>query len=399
MGIIVEMFPANNGDCFLIRCWDNKMTNILVDLGYPSTYRNNFKKRLLDLKSENEDLNLVVFTHVDQDHIYGGITFFEENKESINPNIIRVEEVWHNSYKHLQIAESEELLTSQQKNKAKSLIKAIPSLEEKTSKIGARQGTHLAATLHKYEYPWNNTFGGNAVVFDKEVKIINDNVKLTIVSPTLNELEKLRKVWYRDLKRFLPKIPLTKDVYFDDAVEYLSFIRETEGFSECTTKTSNSLNLKKLASVDSSEDKDVINASSITFILECLNKKMLFLGDAPSSLIENQLNILFPNVTEPIYFDCIKIAHHGSANNTSESLMNLIDSNKYLISTNGMTHGHPDIETVARIVSRDTSVVRNIYFSHRTETSEFFDREELQEKYCYNVHYIEDNKLSLVINI
>ena len=50
--MIIEMFPAKNGDAFLIRL-DNKK-NILIDMGYMDTYKTHIKDRLKKIKSENK---------------------------------------------------------------------------------------------------------------------------------------------------------------------------------------------------------------------------------------------------------------------------------------------------------------------------------------------------------
>ena len=94
--MIIDMFPAENGDAFLIR-FDNKK-NILIDMGYADTYKNHIKDSLLKIKNENQCIDLLIITHIDEDHIEGAIEFFKENGSANNPNIIEVKEVWHNSY-------------------------------------------------------------------------------------------------------------------------------------------------------------------------------------------------------------------------------------------------------------------------------------------------------------
>ncbi|MFS0906667.1 hypothetical protein AB3N02_26965 [Priestia aryabhattai] len=113
------MFPAKNGDTFLINCLGKNNTNILLDLAYPDTYRNYVRPRLCELNKQAETLDLVIFTHVDQDHIQGGITFFEENSGSNSQSIITVKEVWHNSYRHLNIGEKSYTLNKKQHDRIK----------------------------------------------------------------------------------------------------------------------------------------------------------------------------------------------------------------------------------------------------------------------------------------
>lgn len=396
--IRVEMFPAKNGDCFLISCLSAINKNILVDLAYPHTYRNHLKPKFLDLNGKGESLDLVVFTHVDQDHIYGGITFFKENGDSNSPNVINVKEVWHNSYRHLNIGKENETLDQTQFEKIREQSAYVePEEGNGSNKVSGQQGTRLAALLYKNKYNWNTLFGGKAVSFSPITKIVGDKIKITVLSPTSEELDALKRKWFKELKRMFPTIPLTNDTIFDDAIEYLAEYMEPKGIANKSEKTSNSTNLVKLAQSLFEEDPDEINASSITFILEYDSKKLLFLGDAPPTLIEKQLKQIYREEQFPLYFDLIKISHHGSENNTNESLLNIIDSPKYLISTNGSGHGHPDEATIARIVVRESGQFkRELFMSHATNTSDFFNRAQWKEQYNFEMHVPEKNQSTLI---
>ena len=46
----------------------------------------------------------------------------------------------------------------------------------------------------------------------------------------------------------------------------------------------------------------------------------------------------------------MKISHHGSKYNTNSRLLKLIDTNLYVISTNGENEVHPNKRTLARII-------------------------------------------------
>lgn len=55
-----------------------------------------------------------------------------------------------------------------------------------------------------------------------------------------------------------------------------------------------------------------------------MGKKILFLGDSHPCIIEQELRSLYGE--GPIWFDAVKVSHHGSSGNTSPSLLKLIDS-------------------------------------------------------------------------
>src|SRR4051794_37805507 len=99
------MFPASYGDSFLVTCHGGEIsqnTNILIDMWFMSTYNNSIKKELIKIDALGESISLLVFTHIDDDHILGGVKLLEENGMADSPKIIKIQEVWHNSYRHLQ---------------------------------------------------------------------------------------------------------------------------------------------------------------------------------------------------------------------------------------------------------------------------------------------------------
>ena len=81
--IQIDMFEAGNGDSFLVKCIGNIHTNMLFDFGYSSTYKKHIEKHLKNMSDRKEKLDLVVVTHIDQDHISGGVRFFEDNGPAV----------------------------------------------------------------------------------------------------------------------------------------------------------------------------------------------------------------------------------------------------------------------------------------------------------------------------
>ena len=96
-GNILRVYPANDGDSFLLNFNE---VNFLIDGGYVNTYKNFIKKDLFKLDRKNDKLDYLIITHIDQDHISGINKFLEENNQY---SLIKVNNVWHNSLKHLSI--------------------------------------------------------------------------------------------------------------------------------------------------------------------------------------------------------------------------------------------------------------------------------------------------------
>ena len=151
--MIIEMFPAENGDAFLIRLDNDK--NIVIDMGYATTYTNFIKDRFIDLNNKNQCIDLLIITHIDEDHIDGAIEFFKENGYSNKPNIIEVKEIWYNSYRHLQFEKGKiDAIERFERRQLRDII--LSNLGENRegnnefSNISARQGSTLAGYLYEF---------------------------------------------------------------------------------------------------------------------------------------------------------------------------------------------------------------------------------------------------------
>lgn len=101
ISVKLKMYPASNGDAFLISANVPEPVNILIDGGYGGTYNNYISPDLKALSLKGLSLNLVVATHIDEDHILGLIEFFKCNGCSNDPKVIPVDNVIHNSVRSL----------------------------------------------------------------------------------------------------------------------------------------------------------------------------------------------------------------------------------------------------------------------------------------------------------
>ena len=122
---------------------------------------------------------------------------------------------------------------------------------------------------------------------------------------------------------------------------------------------------------------------------------MLFLGDAHEDIIYNNLKKLNDNGYE-LNFELVKVSHHGGLKNSSNRLFSMIDSKRFLISTNGNSHGHPDIKTLAKIITKKTDYIKEIIFNH--DDIEILkelkkDSKNLKDKYNVKVKFLEEIKL------
>ncbi|OMP68728.1 MBL fold metallo-hydrolase [Domibacillus epiphyticus] len=379
--IRLEVFKANRGDCILVSCEGETTTNILIDLGVKDTYVDCVQKRLEEIQSRGEHLDLLVLTHVDDDHIGGALPFLKDNGSHALSNKISVRDIWLNSYRHLSHKRTAEDINERVRNSMARQIVISDTNEE--TKISATDGTTVAGMLYKHHYPWNCAFDGQAVIERKKPIIINQEVKITVLTPTVEQIAALQRVWLEELKRKFPEIIFNDDEILDDAIFYASHYLEDEYvFDDVESISRGSLDINEGRF---SEDPSVINASSITFILEFLNKRILFLADSPPSVLLHQLQALYPEMSpeHPLYFDAVKVSHHGSKRNTCSELVKQISSERFIFSASGK-YGHPHMETVSRILLHSPyETIRKLYFNYETHTSKSLLRDDWMDKYKY----------------
>jgi len=350
----IEMLKAYEGDSLWIEFGSPGDTHhIIIDAGRKGTYRDLLKK----IESAGQPIDLFVMTHVDDDHIFGAIPLLGDNR--INKDTFK--DIWYNCYSHLD----------------KSVARRPP-----LDRLGPKNGEVFAALLLKKQYRWNEHFsGGDSVVIPGTAELPAVDVagmKLTILSPTWTELEKMKTFWEDELVGLEPNSP-------EEALEIFSDRRDLQPDV-----------LGDLVDVDDlleneyrSDDKEP-NGSSIAFLAEYDGRAVLFTGDAHPPVIENSIKQLLRERSVPrLKLDAFKISHHGSKNNTSQALLELLDCRRFLISTNGTRHKHPDKEAIARIVHRNHAEAEptELYFNYRSDWNAVWDDDGLKSDWNYKTFY------------
>jgi beta-lactamase superfamily II metal-dependent hydrolase len=317
---IFSVLKAFHGDAIIIKTFNNKNKEcvILIDGGTAQTFRYSLKNELTSISK----IDIIILTHIDSDHIGGLINFF---KSSIAGKI-QVGEIWMN-YPELAEVESGSLISTSQADNLRNL------LTEKYPEVIVR-GISCETGVIDY-----------------------CGVSFTILSPDRAILNELYRQWKDE--RPLPGVK-AKQISKESAITNESFI-------ELASKP---FRPKKTI------DNDIYNASSISFILQCPDISVLFLADSRPEIITEKLAGKGYSTKNQLHVDFVKIAHHGSLNNTSIELLQMVKSKNFIISTNGgsATHCHPSRETLARIVHnphRSDEEVR-IFFNYPLE--EIFKR-------------------------
>jgi len=389
--VTVTAFPAENGDCLLVSCGE---CHILIDTGYNDTFENYLTPKFDELKRAGQKLSRLIITHIDQDHIHGAIPMIKANGGSLQNHIIEIDQVWHNSYRHFHKNQDQTAISAE----GKQIISRLKTSGNSVGQtVSAREGSTLAAELLGGKYNWNTDFDEGPVMVPAAPVAVSEGVTITLLSPTVQKLEKLEKFWKRELAKIGFKDRFGKNDLFDDAYEFL-LLKEKDSNPTLveTPASSSAVSFDTLYSSKVSEDNRASNGSSIAFVLEIGGKKLLFLADSHPSVILSSLKSIYGE--EPLHFDFIKISHHGSYYNSSLELLNFIDAPKYCISTDGLGH-HPNLETLCWIVGRPNTYTRTICFNYKHSGAMFLENQAWKDKYNYKLDYPEQEDSPLNISL
>lgn len=338
--------PALNGDCILVEFQTSHY--ILIDGGYVDTYENYLLPTLKEIESRGGKLDVVVVTHIDGDHISGIIRLLEDMP-------IGIGEIWYNGYRHIQSV----AVTTEDKETFVHRSICKESQSEECKPISAKQGCTLSALIARNGIPWNIPWKGNTIMAPMSFTL--GDAIIHVLSPNNEDIGALESFW----KKRLIKDGLLKkahsEEFWDDAYEF-SLSKDMPGFHLHEKKVSKSYDLLKLCKEAYEPDGSASNGSSISFVLETKGKRLLFLGDSHSETVVVSLRALYGEEKVPYIFDAVKLSHHGSYNNNSPELIKLIVSDKWLVSTNGDKYNHPDMPTLAHIITKGKGM--KIYFNY-----------------------------------
>lgn len=364
----IEMGKALHGDCLLAE-WSGQDGNhrMLIDGGPIGSY-DALAARIAALPAQDRLFELIVLSHVDTDHIEGVVRLFAEPPAQWP---FQVNDVWFNGWRHM---ESEDTL-------------------------GGRQGEFFSALLQRRLPPgsWNRAFKGAGVVVPPQgplpVVKLPGEMTLTLLSPSPSKLDKMREAWRKDLKASGIK-PGDVDAAWQELSTQKKYLPDEGLLSSSDSSIATILKRQFKA------DQAAANGASIAFLAEHPAGSCLFLADAhPDAVVSSLKRLLAERGLDRLKVGAVKVAHHGSKNNTDVELVSLIDSPRFLFSTSGAQFKHPDEEAIARILDAAGGRDVTLYFNYLSAFNEKWKERSLQEKHHYTAVYNENADGPLVIGL
>ncbi|MFM2599554.1 ComEC/Rec2 family competence protein [Vibrio fortis] len=345
-----QFLQAKNGDAILLTFFDEQdiERHVLIDGGTATTYKQKSKKEnindgpLKKVVDEIPQVDLLILTHIDDDHIAGLLNWFECDDDALT----KVKKVWFNSGCLLS-----EYFKKPQTNQEDPLIKKI--LDNNTS---VRQGLKFVDMIKE------------AGIWDRTVIKSTDRYQIfglefLILSPNDHKLELLLGKWEKDKKSLNTR-----------------------------SRNDYSLTIKQHISNDSfKEDKSIPNGSSISFVIKDNEKNYVFLSDSHPSVIIESLTNLGITPDNPLPAEFVKVSHHGSKHNTNNELLELIDTNRYVFSSNGDVHNLPHKRCVSRILNRTPDA--ELIFNYRNIPKYMFGQQDYIDYPNLNISVFENEDI------
>ncbi len=338
----IAFLPARFGDSIVIDYQDdNQARRVLIDGGTSGT-RHDIRKILEDGLTE---LELVVVSHIDRDHIEGILKMLEETEPGFSTG-----DFWFNAWNHLPKGDTET--------------------------FSAEQGERLSRQLRIRDVPWNKAFGGNAVVIpdsgDLPVVELAGGLTLTLLGPTHQKLADLASKWEDEVLA----ANLNPGFGLDENDEEIDL--DVESFDAVDIP-----DVAALAATPFEDDDSPANCSSIAFIMEHAGKRVLMPGDADVETLLHGLERFSPGTQVAV--DLVKLPHHGSSHNVSRELLEKIDCRRYMFSSNGSIFHHPKPEAVARVIQFVDQP--ELIFNYRSEENAIWEEGFLQRQHGYTTLY------------
>lgn len=146
----------------------------------------------------NQKINLLVCTHMDNDHIGGLISVLKEADSNL------IENIWYNGFIQMvdsKFSSQKENKFTDRDNKILDVIISQGQISDEEQEIGINEGMSFGVLVEEKRIPLNVITGGKAICTGqiKNKYEIAKNVFITILGPSKNDIVELEKYWKNDM--------------------------------------------------------------------------------------------------------------------------------------------------------------------------------------------------------
>ena len=301
-------------------------------------------KRSQDRKLDRLTINLVMVSHVDNDHIVGIKKFFRGLKSEIDNNTpedkrpFKVERLWHNTFNDI-LGDG---VDGYYKSFTASFTASVggepnPAVVDKLEQAFKGKGEHTEEARDKA----NDI--GLILAGHGEARELRDNHNFLYKK---NEIAALNYPFKRDGKATLitaEKTPTPAKVAGLQFSVAGPLEAQITALQEAFDKYVKDNGFTADAVLAAYADKSIPNLSSIVCLVEMEGKTILLTGDARGDYILDGLKKAKLLKKETMEVDVLKVPHHGSERNLEPGFFQTIIADNYVFSADGK-YGNPDRE-------------------------------------------------------
>lgn len=305
--ISFHFFDIGGGDAIYIRFFgdDSQWHNILIDGGYGYAYKEAFGPLINEIISMGEKIDLWIISHIDLDHIGAVLGFFNARKIIDKPSVVN-NFLFNHSPRPIHIP---------------------------TGKAGVNQGIALREFLQK------NNYNMTLPITNSTEPLEIAGLKITFLSPTPEKEALATSLWEAE--------------------------ERTKKIGRNAEQSDHMKSVEELKDNSFASDTDATNGSSIAVFVEFQDKKAVLLADShPKDIVDSIAN-LEPDKSGPLEVSFLQLSHHGSKANNSPELFEVIKTENYVVTGNGIHNQHPDKEALVRVLNQENRAaeVLQIHFA------------------------------------
>lgn len=351
MILTLEPLQAQEGDCLLLHWGTNAAPKLAVIDGGPGrVYEHFLQPRLEQIRMNHKvdrlTIDLVMVSHIDNDHIVGIKKFFRDLKSEIDKNIpdgqrpFKVERLWHNTFNDI-LGDG---IDGYYKTLTASFTASVggepnPEVVDKVEEAFKNKGEDDEEARQR-AYDIGLILAGHG-----ESRELRDNHHFLYKA---NEIAALNHPFKKNGKATLITAEMTPEPANVAGLKFTvagPFEAQIVALQEAFDKYIKKEGLTTEAVLAAYADKSVPNLSSIVCLVELERKKILLTGDARGDFVIEGLKKTKILKNKSFKIDVLKVPHHGSEHNLERSFFETILADTYVFSADGK-YGNPDRETL-----------------------------------------------------
>lgn len=363
----IYLTQAGIGDCIIIRCGEaESKINIVVDSGIEE---GSFERCFEIIRNNKEQIDMLVFTHDDNDHINGAQCLLNKMNSDTKKDFLEIS--WERLIFNFGENVCRQLLSARDMHKiAQSALEGGLDFR-KIGLVLADDNSEAQKSIIQLRWSYKNGILESEIIrisFDEYLNTDKEHMEIVILSPD-----------YETLKRYINNSW--------KGIEDIGLSSEIEKHKMNDWENTVQYWLDNYYEIG--KDNSISNAASIAFLIHYKEMWGLVAGDAhPDIMIKYARRYLNEIGAKHFDLEFIKLPHHGSSCNVNKEFFDIFRTNKYLLSTKGHKgYKHPGKVTIAEI-ARNSKYYKDIYIYTNYA---WWNSENLKENWYKDIKVIDEN--------